>query len=293
MRFKRDIDIYGVVLVGGKGKRLRPLSTDRLPKAFLSVTGNRKTMFRNTFDDLSELIAPERIVVVANKAHSGLVKRDLPGASRKNLILEPVSRNTAPAIAVAARFIIHRDEDAVMIVLPTDQYVPDPDRRLKAIRKGIDFVVNKDNVIVVIGLKPTHASTGYGYIKATRPGRIAKVEKFTEKPGLKTAGRYLADGRYLWNSGIFIFKAKTILSAVRIHAPKIYERLKDKSMVRSYNKMPNISIDYAVMEKADNIYYVKGSYEFCDLGSFDALEKVLKRESRSYIKRDGKIVKIL
>ncbi len=290
---RRNTNIYAVILVGGKGKRLRPLSTDILPKAFLSVAGNRKTMFRSTLDGLLKLVSPERIVVVANKAHSGLVRRDLPGPSWKNIILEPVSRNTAPAIALAGRLIMRRDEDAAVLVLPTDQYVPDPDRQLKAIRKGIDFVIDNDDVIVVIGLKSKHASTEYGYIKAAKPGSIAKVESFAEKPDRKTAIRYLTGGGYLWNSGIFIFKARTILSAIRKYAPKIYEELKNKSIERAYKNMPDISIDHAVMEKADNIYCVKGSYEWSDLGSYDTLEKVLKRESRSFIKKDGKIVKIL
>ncbi len=293
MRPERNTNVYAVILVGGKGKRLRPLSTDKLPKAFLSVTGNRKTMFRNTLDGLLKLVSPERIVVVANKAHSGLVRKDLPGASRKNIILEPVSRNTAPAIALAGRLIMRRDEDAAVVVLPTDQYVPDTDRQLKAIKRGIDFVIDNDDVIVVIGLKPKSASTEYGYIKTAKPGPAVKIESFTEKPGLKAAMKYLACGRYLWNSGIFIFKARTILSAIRKYAPKIYKGLSNKSINASYGNMPDISIDYAVMEKADNVYCVKGSYEWSDLGSFDALEKVLKRESRSFIKKDGKIVKIL
>lgn len=293
MRPKRNTNVYAVILVGGKGKRLRPLSTDKLPKAFLSVAGNRKTMFRNTLEGILKLVSPGRIVVVANKAHSGLVRKDLPVPSWKNIILESVARNTAPAIAMAGRLIMRRDESAIVVVLPTDQYVPRLNRQLKAIKKGIDFVIDNDDVIVVIGLKPKHASTEYGYIRTAKRGTTVKVNSFTEKPDLRTAKRYLADGRHLWNSGIFIFKARTILSAIRKYAPKIYGELNRKSTGASYKNMPDISIDYAVMEKADNIYCVKGSYEWSDLGSFEALEKVLKRESRSFIKRDGKIIKIL
>lgn len=286
---------YAVILVGGKGKRLRPLSTGLRPKAFLSVARNRKTMFGNTLSRIGKLIPPERIVVVANRAHSGLVRKDLPEAvaSRENIILEPVSRNTAPAIALAGRLLMRRDKDAVMLVLPADHHVPDRGGERRALKKGIDFVANNDNVIAVIGLKPRSASTEYGYIEAANRGEIAKVEHFAEKPDLKIAVKYIAGGRHLWNAGIFIFKAKTLIEALKKYAPKIFQALKIGNIDKSYQKMPDISIDYAIIEKADNIYCVKSSYEWSDIGSFDALEKALKRESRRFVKKDGKITKIL
>jgi len=290
---KRYANVYAVILAGGAGKRLRPLSTDARPKVFLSVTRNRRTMLRNTFDGIAKLIGPRRVVVVANKAHFRLVKRDLPKASHGNIILEPVSRNTAPAIALAGRFIAGKDEDAIMLVLPADQYVTDRRSQLDSIRKGIDFVTDNSDAIAVIGLKPKHASTEYGYIRAAKSGTVSKVERFTEKPNAGTAKKYVSSGKYLWNAGIFIFRAGTLLAALKIHAPEIFRALKSKNIDRSYGKMPDISIDYAVMEKADNIYCVKSSYGWNDLGSFAALEKVLRGESRRFIKKDGKIVKIL
>lgn len=290
---KRHQNVYAVILAGGKGKRLRPLSTGARPKAFLSVTRNRQTMFRNTIDGITRWVSPERIVVVANKAHSGLVRKDLPKASRKNVILEPVSRNTAPAIALAARSIMRRDRDAIMLVLPTDQYVPDQDSQLRCIEKGLNFAADNDNVIVVIGLKPKFASTQYGYIRLAKPGAVAKVERFTEKPDLETAMKYVADGKHLWNVSVFIFKVSTLMGAFKKYAPRIFRTLKGSNIRKLYKKMPDISIDFAVMEKADNIYCVKGSYEWNDLGSFEALEKALIQESRRFVKKDGKIVKIL
>lgn len=286
---------YAVILVGGKGKRLRPLSRASRPKAFLSVTGNRKTMFGNTLGRIGRLIGPERIIVVANRAHSALVRKDLPKAARReNMILEPVSRNTAPAIALAAaRLLARGDKDAVMLVLPADHYVPEGSGELKSLKRGIDFVANNDGVIAVIGLKPRSASTEYGYIEAAGHGKIAKVRRFTEKPDRKLAVKYIADGRHLWNAGIFIFRVETLIEALKRYAPKIFEVLKSEDIDKSYKRMPDISIDYAIMEKAGNIYCVKSSYEWSDLGSFDSLEKALNRESRRFVKKGDKIVKIL
>jgi len=287
---------YAVVLVGGKGRRLLPLSTDLKPKAFLSVTRNRKTMFRNTLNRIAKVIPPEHIVVVANRSHSGLVKKDMPKASGRNLILEPASRNTAPAIALAASILNRKNKDAVMLVLPTDHYIHEEDKQLALLRKGIDFVKSKEDVIVALALKPKYPSTEFGYIKVSKSAGsagIVKAEHFVEKPDLKTAKKYIASGRYLWNAGIFIFKASTLIKALKKYAPKIFHGLKSKDMRRSYKKMPDISIDYAILEKADNVYGLKGYYNWTDMGSFDALRKVLKRESRRFVEKDGKIIKIL
>ena len=282
-------------MVGGKGKRLRPLSTEARPKAFISVTRDRKTMFRNTLERVAGLIGEGNIIVVANKSHARLVKRDFPGINKNNLILEPVSRNTAPAIAIAAHVIKKRNGCGIMVVLPSDQYIADKNKYLAAIRSAVDFVRKKSDAIIALGIRPASPSTQFGYIKVHSPWSIVhgpcRVAKFTEKPDLETAKRYVKSGQYLWNTGIFIFRATTIFKAIKKFSPGIYAVL-DKGAKR-YKDMPDISIDYAVMEKARNVYCARGAYGWNDIGSFQSLISVLKRESRRFVLEDGKVTKIL
>ncbi|MBI4974729.1 MAG: mannose-1-phosphate guanylyltransferase [Candidatus Omnitrophica bacterium] len=291
---------YALILVGGKGKRLRPLSTDSRPKAFLSITKDRKTMFRKTVDRLKSILPSDNILVAANRRHAKLVRRDFPEIANGNMLLEPVSRNTAPAITLAAFILKKRSRDALMAVLPTDQYIRDVDRYLGVLKRGIDFVRDNREALLVLGVRPTFPSTQFGYVKLKakssqlKAERIYEVEKFVEKPGLETAKRYLKDGRYLWNAGAFIFAAASILTAVEKYAPRIFNGLKDLNRIdENYKGLPDISIDYAVMEKADNIYCVRGSYRWQDMGGFDSLKSVLMKEGRKFVARNGKVVKIL
>lgn len=287
---------YAVILVGGKGKRLRPLSTDIKPKAFISVTRDRKTMFRKTIDRVSRIVPYSNVVVVANKLHSGLVKESFGNIGRSNLLTEPVSRNTAPAVAFAASVLNKRNPESVMIVLPADHHITRINEYIKSLKNGIDFAANND-AVVVMGIHPDFPSTEYGYIRIHKaPGRkqALKVEKFTEKPDIKKAIGYIKSGHYLWNSGMFIFKARVMLHLIKLYAPEIDRVIHDPAgAARAYHKFPDISIDYAIMEKAHNIYCVKCKYGWQDVGSFASLKSVLKRESRRFIEKDGKILKIL
>lgn len=299
-------DVYAVILVGGKGKRLRPLSTDEKPKAFLSITRDMKSMFRRTADRIEPLVGAGNIFVVANEMHAKHVMRDFPSIKRSNLILEPISRNTAPAVGLASRIIAARNKDAIIAVLPTDHYIRDEKRQLRVVGSAIEFIRRRRDAIVVFGINPTFPCTEYGYIKVRGPasGRlrtrrpgirgVVKVERFVEKPDLRTARKYIESGKYLWNSGAFLFTARTILKAIEKYEPAIHRGLKDLGRITSsYARMPDLSLDYAVMERSPDIYCVTGSYGWNDVGSFAALKKVLKRESRRFVEEDGKIVKII
>jgi mannose-1-phosphate guanylyltransferase len=297
---RRKANIYAVILVGGKGKRLRPLSTDRRPKAFLSVTSDRKTMFRKTLEGICRIIPKDRVHIVANKLHAGLVRKDFKDLRRGNLHLEPVGRNTAPAVMYAASVLQYIDPNAVMVVLPTDQYIKKEKEYLKAVGKGAEFVKRVKNAIVVLGIRPSSPATGLGYVKLMKAAgggadRIYKVESFTEKPDLKKARQFLKSRKYMWNAGAFIFRVGAFLKAARHHAPEIYSAFMEsgtKSIESIYRKLPDISIDYAIMEKAGNIYCVEGSYGWSDVGSFTELKKVLRIEGRQFTERGGKVIRI-
>jgi mannose-1-phosphate guanylyltransferase len=295
---KRKTDeVYAVILVGGKGKRLKPLSTSKKPKAFLSVTRDDKTMFAKTLDRISKIIPYKNVIVVANKLHAGLVAKDFHHISDNNLLLEPVSKNTAPAIAYAAAAVRDRAKDAVMVIFPTDQYIIDEDSYFDSIRSGMNFAIDND-AILVVGVKPRFPSTQFGYVRVQMPGPrshgIFKVERFTEKPDAKTAKGYFNDGKYLWNTGVFIFRSSVILDAFKKYAPEISDAMNDTDNIDNrYKKLKDISIDYSVLEKAKNIYCVKGEFSWQDMGSFQSLADILKRESRDFVYKGGKVVKIL
>lgn len=286
--------IVAVIMAGGKGERFWPKSRKSLPKQFLSLTNDGKTMIQLTIDRITPLVKEEDIFIVTNKEYADLTREQLPNIPERNIILEPVAKNTAPCIGLAAVYIRQRyvDEETVMVVLPADHLIRYNEIFIDTLKTSINIAEQEENM-VTIGITPSYPETGYGYInfgndmQDRKYANAYKVERFVEKPNVERAKEYLATGRYLWNSGMFVWKTQTILNNFERYLPDMYERLQvieksigdnDESEVvlNEFNAMEGESIDYGIMEKASNIYTVPGNFGWDDVGSWLALERTFK-----------------
>lgn len=285
--------MYAVILAGGVGTRLWPRSRENRPKQFSDITGSGFTMIQETAQRLEGLIDSTRLFIVTGPAYADLVKEQLPQISTRQLIIEPSGRNTAPAIGLASLYLRRSDPDAVMAILPADHVILHADRFRAALRRAADAA--QKGFIVTLGIEPTFAHTGYGYIKrgellSTVEGIPAyRVERFLEKPNRAAAEQFLAEGGYYWNGGIFVSRVDTMLNEFARQAPEICERLEQidaaldtpeaqKVLESVWQEMPSISIDYAVMEGAQKVAVVPLKAGWNDVGSWDALETVLEQD---------------
>ena len=280
-------DIQVVIMAGGIGSRLWPLSTPDLPKQFVDVLGVGKTLIQMTVDRFLPVCPIENIWIVTSEHYESIVREQLPSIPTENILLEPVGRNTAPCIAYACRKIAVHHPNAMVVVTPSDAMVMKTDVYTDIIRQASDFVSESDEArIVTIGIEPTRPETGYGYICASKAvlGELVKVNHFCEKPDLKTAKSYIAAGSYFWNAGVFVWKVGTILSELRTHAPQIssvmdkiephfYTSSEKQVLKELFPTCDKISIDYAVMEKSDNIYVIAQDLGWSDLGTWGALKQ--------------------
>lgn len=290
--------LCGLVMAGGKGERFWPLSTDEKPKQFLKLLGE-ETMIQMSVNRLLHLVPVERIFVVTDKRYVALVKDQLPNLPARNIIPEPVGRNTAPCIGLSA-FIIQRFyENASIIVLPSDHLIVDEDKFRETIDMGYKFIEENKDAIVTIGMKPNRPETGYGYIKidsvtsTPKNYKIHRVERFVEKPDLGRAKKYINEGNYFWNSGMFIWKCSTILKLTEKHLKKTYGVLSEiaatseedfeVSLNEKYPEVESVSVDYALMEKAENIYVIPSDFGWDDIGSWQAVERYRLKDSNNNI----------
>jgi mannose-1-phosphate guanylyltransferase len=284
---------FAIILAGGRGERFWPRSRRETPKQFLAILGE-KTMLQQTYARIRPLFRPQNIIVLTNAEHVDVVRRQLPELPASNVFGEPTGRDTAPAVGLGAVIVGKRDPSAVMAVLPADAVIHD-EKRFRQILSDALTVSAAQDVLVTIGLKPASPHTGYGYIHAGvklsmgTQTEFHRARKFTEKPNLTVAKRYLRRSDYLWNSGMFVWSFASITAAFARHQPamasvffKLYEAAgtaKFRSVLkRVYPKLQKISVDYALMEHAKNIVVAKGTFDWDDLGSWTALEQHLARD---------------
>lgn len=293
-----------LIMAGGRGERFWPKSRKQLPKQFLSLTDDGKTMIQLTVERILPLVEAEDIYIATNRDYLPLVREQLPNVPEANVICEPVGRNTAPCIALAAALISAKYEDALMMVLPSDHLIRYSSMYQSTLRDACE-VAERDQNLVTVGITPDHPETGYGYIKFTNrltDSRAFPVERFVEKPSLEKAKEYLAEDDYLWNSGMFLWKISTILSRFAELMPEVYHgvmEIKEAYVNGSYEEtlgtvfptFPSISIDYGVMEKSGNIYTLPGTFGWDDVGSWLAVERIKKSNESGNIV-DGNVITI-
>jgi mannose-1-phosphate guanylyltransferase len=278
---------FATILAGGGGTRFWPLSRQEMPKQLLNISGN-DIMLNDTIGRFEGIIPLENTVVVTNQSQAELLKEKMHSSVlSENILVEPVARNTAASILYAALFIEKQHGDSVMVVLPSDHYITDDEKFKKTLDEACTVAMESDR-IVTIGIKPTFASTGYGYISyenlpmMTSPCAVYDVAEFVEKPNLQKAQSYLASGNFLWNSGIFIWKTSVIIENFKRYLPRLYKTLlplsvylgteREEEMIQAiYPTLQNISIDYGILERCDEVVVIAGDFGWNDIGSWDAL----------------------
>lgn len=277
-----------LIMAGGKGERFWPKSRTSLPKQFLSLTQDGKTMIQLTVERILPLVSMEDIYISTNKAYKALVMEQLPELPEENILCEPVGRNTAPCIGMGAVHIRKKYGDALMMVLPSDHLIKYNSMFVTALEDSC-AVAEEGTNLVTLGITPDYPETGYGYIKfdlsAQGVGRAYKVDRFVEKPSLEKAKEYLATEQYLWNSGMFIWKVSSVLENFQKFIPETYTGLQtienaigteqyDEVLEREFTAFVSESIDYGIMEKAENIYIIPGTFGWDDVGSWLAVGRI-------------------
>ncbi len=282
---------YAVVMAGGVGSRFWPVSTPEFPKQFHDMLGTGETLIQKTFSRLSQLIPTENILILTNKAYKDIVMEQLPFVDQNQVILEPDMRNTAPCILYAAMKIKAKNPDAVMLVAPSDHWIEDEVQFVANLQRTFD-ICQRENVLMTLGILPTFPNTGYGYIEFDKldSSQVKKVVQFREKPDYVTARKFIQSRHFLWNSGIFIWSVSAILEAFSKFQPDMmslfelgenyYNTDREEGFIlENYSKAENISIDYAIMENASNVFVLPATFDWNDLGTWGSLYEKLPKDA--------------
>jgi len=287
---------FAVIMAGGVGSRFWPVSTPALPKQFLDLTGTGRSLLQQTYDRVSALVPDAHILVLTNARYIAKVREQLPGIPTENIVAEPAMRNTAPAILLAANIIDQRSPGAVMAVMPSDHFIGHQAAFLHDLARAMNRAADKD-VLITLGIRPDRPHTGYGYIQfdTNEPGDFKPVLRFTEKPGKQTAETFLAQGNYLWNAGIFVWRSGVIRKAYAKYLPEMFRKLERvrydtefmaRDLAEIFPGVENISVDYGIMEKAGNVEVLPVDFGWNDLGSWDAVYRQLaRREGENIVLR--------
>ena len=284
---------YAILMAGGVGSRFWPVSTTEFPKQFHDMLGSGETLIQKTFSRLAKLIPAENILILTNERYNDLVLEQLPMVKPEQVLLEPAMRNTAPCILYASLKIQKQNPDAVMVVAPSDHWIEDETAFITNLQQCFDYCQH-ENALMTLGIQPTFPNTGFGYIEfdKTDSNSIKKVNQFREKPNYETAKSFLESGNFLWNGGIFIWSVKSIIEAFSTFQPQMnqlflegfetYNTLKEKEFInQNYAEAEDISIDYAILEKAKNVYVLPATFDWNDLGTWGSLHEKLDKDQNN------------
>ncbi|WP_322549278.1 mannose-1-phosphate guanylyltransferase [Flavobacterium psychraquaticum] len=283
---------YAILMAGGVGSRFWPVSTTEFPKQFHDMLGTGETLIQKTFTRLSQIIPKENILILTNELYNDIVLEQLPLVKQEQIILEPVMRNTAPCILYASLKIKKQNPDAIMVVAPSDHWIDDEMQFCANLQHAFDFCERDEN-LMTLGILPTFANTGYGYIEFDKldSRAIKKVKQFREKPDYATARKFIQSRNYLWNAGIFVWSAKTVLQAFAEFQPVMFDHFmtgydlynteKEAAFIKeNYPLAENISVDYAILEKAQNVFVLPATFDWNDLGTWGSLYDKLPKDEQ-------------
>lgn len=288
-----NTNYYAIIMAGGVGSRFWPVSTTDFPKQFHDMLGSGETLLQKTFTRLSQSIPAENIYILTNQKYNNLVLSQLPKIKPDQIVLEPAMRNTAPCILYAALKIKQKNKNALMLVAPSDHWIEDENAFNENLQQCFDFCA-QNNALVTLGIQPTFPNTGFGYIEynKTDTNQLKKVTQFREKPNYETAKEFLKSGNFLWNAGIFIWSIQAIIEAFEKHQPLMfslfnqgnntYNMANEHEFInQNYALAENISIDYAILEKAQNVYVLPANFDWNDLGTWGSLHEKLEKDDQN------------